>query len=325
MTLPRVILVTGMHRSGTSAVAGALSFWSVGFGRTLLPARADNERGFFENERIYRFHLSLLERRGLAWYEPFPPPVEGKADPVELEELARILRDEFAGAEIVAVKDPRITRFLPLWRETLAALGWTPVVVLPVRHPLEVAASLARRDNFSLEMGALLWHAHNLEAERLTRDLPRIVLGYADLLEDAPRQLRRLSDQLGIPRPRDEAAALERIASFLEPTLRHHVHAEKAGGVGLPREVFAVHDCLANLAREGADEDSLRHELDRLGADFHRRRGLFHHREVLDLRARESSARDQLTRLTGSRSWRLTAPARRIMSWWRGQAGVEER
>ena len=60
-------------------------------------------------------------------------------------------------------------------------------VVLAVRPPEAVAASLVSRDQLPLYRSLLLWLSHTLEAERATRQLPRLVLSYVQLAGFTPR------------------------------------------------------------------------------------------------------------------------------------------
>lgn len=62
-----VILVLGMHRSGTSATAGLISKLGVGLPDNLQPAQAENERGFFESTVIGQAHDKLLAANGAGW------------------------------------------------------------------------------------------------------------------------------------------------------------------------------------------------------------------------------------------------------------------
>ncbi len=59
------LLVLGMHRSGSSALAGALELLGVPLGGPLMPPARDNERGFFELAGMVALHDELLEAGGL--------------------------------------------------------------------------------------------------------------------------------------------------------------------------------------------------------------------------------------------------------------------
>ena len=69
------VIVLGMHRSGTSALAGLLHELGLAMGPSLMPGRADeNEKGFWEHEKIVSIHDRLLAYFGSGWSDPMPLP-----------------------------------------------------------------------------------------------------------------------------------------------------------------------------------------------------------------------------------------------------------
>jgi len=221
----QVLLVLGMHRSGTSATAGL--FAHLGAQTAANPIRADsnNPHGYWEPEPLVSLHNRLLAEAGSGWDD------WGSLDGARLAgqdgggraALATAFTAEFGeDFELAVLKDPRICRFLPLWRQVLADVGATPLVVLPLRHPLAIAGSLARRDGMAEEEALLLWLRHMLEAEAGSRAMPRAFLGYDDLVDDWRAVADRLAATLGIDWPVDPEAAAPAIAAFLSGDLRHH-------------------------------------------------------------------------------------------------------
>jgi hypothetical protein len=126
---------------------------------------------------------------------------------------------------LFVVKDPRICRFWPFWREVLDEFGAKPAVVIPVRNPLEVMASLRRRDGFIHAKSCLLWLRHVLDAEKATRGLQRAVVTYGALLADWQSVVATLGAGLGVSWPRRGAMAELEIERFLATQLRHHAIA----------------------------------------------------------------------------------------------------
>ena len=59
-----VVMVTGMHRSGTSAVARMLSLLGIALPRRLMRPWVDNKTGFWEPEQIVAIHKELLASAG---------------------------------------------------------------------------------------------------------------------------------------------------------------------------------------------------------------------------------------------------------------------
>jgi len=66
-TTTDAIIVLGMHRSGTSAVAGTLTKLGGRSPKNLMPATKGNARGYFESVPLMQFHEQLLQSAGSAW------------------------------------------------------------------------------------------------------------------------------------------------------------------------------------------------------------------------------------------------------------------
>src|SRR5689334_14926006 len=56
------IIVTGMHRSGTSLTASLLSAAGVNMGGNLLPADAHNPDGYFEDVEFLELNRTILQQ-----------------------------------------------------------------------------------------------------------------------------------------------------------------------------------------------------------------------------------------------------------------------
>ncbi len=91
----RDVLILGMHRSGTSAVAGALrgAGLNLGLSTGFFPAAAENPRGFFENASLSYGNDVLLRFRGGSWDRPPTEPWEWTQElRWEAAELAELWR-----------------------------------------------------------------------------------------------------------------------------------------------------------------------------------------------------------------------------------------
>lgn len=220
------LIILGMHRSGTSAMAGAVRLLGVDLGARLMgPRKSENERGFFEDVDLHDFHERQLALFGSAWHDLGSFPEErllGERAHIFREELAELLQQKFGDAPMWGVKDPRLCRLLPLWLPVLERLGQTPHCVLIHRHPEEVAASLAVRDGFSAQKSGRVWLAHCLAAERHTRSLPRVVVSLNQLLKRPLETLERIGKELELEWPVAPGASEAEIREFLSPSLRHH-------------------------------------------------------------------------------------------------------
>jgi len=286
----RALLVLGMHRSGTSAVAGALRLAGVDLGADLMAPAADNPKGFFEHAGVVAIHERLLHALDRAWNDARPLP-EGWLDTSAADQasaaLEALLRAEFGASPLWAVKDPRMCRLLPLWWLVLERMGVEPAALFVLRQPDEVAASLAARNGWPPGLSRLLWIQHLLEAEAASRAVPRTVLAYARLLEDAPAALERACAEVGVALPVAGAGLREALAGFVSAGDRHHEFDSHGGErADLARSMFAVL----------RDEEPWR-RLEPLRDEYERAAWLFHDAfdECVAVEARSRVALEQAT------------------------------
>ncbi|MGV8921324.1 MAG: glycosyltransferase [Pseudomonas sp.] len=194
-------------------------------GEELLPATEDNPKGFFENIKVVSAQEQLFTSLGRYWHDPRPLPKDWRdsmASAEAREALEKVVRGLTANARVVAIKDPRSSRIAPLWRDVSQATGVRLVAVVMVRHPLEVAESLRRRDNFSVVRANLLWMRYILDAERDTRGWPRLFIAYDHLLKDWRAEAERIEASLALPLSRIKRNAEGGLDVFLDSSLRNH-------------------------------------------------------------------------------------------------------
>jgi len=246
-----------MHRSGTSALAGALHRVGADFGSDLVAAQADNVRGYYEHRQVLALHEELFAAAASSWddvslHSGLPSWNERVVTSFQ-QQLATVLSEQFSQAALWAVKDPRLCRLLPLWLPILDQLGATPRLIMVSRTPAEVAASLARRDGFSREKSGLLWVEHTLLLEKASRGLCRALVSYEQLLTDPAAVVDQLGRDLDLEWPRSTAEAGPELDAFIDPDLRHEQLGE-AGSADWGR-VAPVLEPLAELlpASFGAD------------------------------------------------------------------------
>ncbi|MFL5295191.1 MAG: sulfotransferase family protein [Phenylobacterium sp.] len=228
-------LVLGMHRSGTSAVTQVLALAGAQLPQNVMAGDEHNARGYFEPWRIALFNDQRLRAVGSAWDDIFAfpyRPLEGREERAWLNRAESLFSDEYGDVTYPLLKDPRVAVLLPFWRQLLDELGIGTRAVIPVRHPLAVAASLARRNGFSGEKSVLLWSAYMLAAEAYTRDVPRAFVSYDGLLADWRGELARIVAAHGAALPRMTEKAAREIDAFLTPELRHNASDAGLGTLG---------------------------------------------------------------------------------------------
>jgi hypothetical protein len=272
------ILVIGMHRSGTSAVAGLLARLGALPPRTLMPADAANPEGYWESAVFHEFHERLLRSASSRWdaFRRCDPAWFQSAAAASLEEeCRRLLRGEFGGAARFVLKDPRMCRFVPFWLRVLERESTTPLAVLVHRHPLEVADSLGARDGFERSRSLLIWLRHVLDAEFATREIRRTCVRYEDVLHDWRPIAIRIAADSGGAWPAWAQADEADIGRTLTAGLRHHqrfhsgvvdVAARLADWVGRASEALGElsQPDSQRFARARTSLDALRQEFDQV-------------------------------------------------------------
>jgi GT2 family glycosyltransferase/glycosyltransferase involved in cell wall biosynthesis len=220
----KLVIVLGMHRSGTSAVTELLQDVGVhlGLAEELLPAAGDNPRGFFEHAGVKSINDAVLAKLGGSWDAPPSLSPRWFADPRLAPQRARArdlltqMAADAPGDRLVAVKDPRFSLTLPFWRELVDIVH----VVHCLRAPCDVASSLQRRNGFERPRSEALWIDYTLGA---LLDAPdALFVQYGELVGDTATVEAQLVCELGLP------AAGER-SDVIDPFLDH--------GGGAPTEL----------------------------------------------------------------------------------------
>lgn len=228
--MPFIILVAGMHRSGTSALTRAINLAGVPLPSNLMPPSAtENADGFWESQELMHIHDAILRLLKSDWKDPREIPGEwfiGGASADARLALSNWIEKEMRGKGSLLVKDPRICRLLPLWQIVCGSMGIETHTVIPFRNPIEVARSLKARNGFPDTHSFFLWLRHILDAERFSRGRTRSFVSFDQLMGDSLAAVRRIATELRLvfPTPDAELAAL--LGAALKPALRHHVVAD---------------------------------------------------------------------------------------------------
>ncbi|TGQ66724.1 hypothetical protein EN829_018920 [Mesorhizobium sp. M00.F.Ca.ET.186.01.1.1] len=324
----KAILVLGMHRSGTSALAGTLAALGSAHPTKPLPADRNNPKGYWESAPLNSANDELLAAASSSWHDWRPLNSQWLQSPAaerHRHKIKAILASEFGDEPLFFVKDPRICRFVPFMSSILAEMEVDTVALLPFRNPLEVAYSLKRRDGLPLSKSLLLWLRHVLEAEHHSRHMPRYLIRHEEFLIDWRNQIDRAAERTGIVWPTRSDRAYAEIGRFLTAELHH----ERATAEDMQNHsevtplIRTAYDILCAMADNG-DSQKLRDELDLIRAKFDESCDVVGAAATADsdqLRGeRDALAHDrnnllaERTALLASYSWRLTAPLRWLLS-----------
>lgn len=217
----RWILVLGMHRSGTSAIAGALAYNGIAFGDSFIELQGDvNEKGFWEHAELVAINEALLKELGAAWFDPFSLMTQFEqgwrpSDALFGRMCAFLRHPEFADAQQCGLKDPRLSVLLPCWQQAMSYMGDEACYLLMNRDMDQVARSLQKRDQMSLLLGQLLWGEYTFSAEAYTRNLPRCWLDYEAMLANPGAALAHIQLQLSL--------STTASADFIDPSMQRQL------------------------------------------------------------------------------------------------------
>jgi glycosyltransferase involved in cell wall biosynthesis len=227
-----IVLVLGMHRSGTSALTKSLELLGVNLGTELHQPRYDNPKGFWEDKDCVAINDELLSYFSSSWDDLYLEDTSKLQSP-KIEELRirarELLKTRVSTLGLWGFKDPRSSRLVPFWKLVLQDLNYFPLFVIAVRNPLSVAASLTKRDQLPIERSIYLWQQHNLSALTETFGEKRLVVDYDQLLADPIQQISRMAKNLELQMPAIDSENLQSYCRiFLEEGLRHSSFSVKS-------------------------------------------------------------------------------------------------
>lgn len=155
-----ILILTGMHRSGTSLLSSLLQSAGVNIGQKLVPANDGNPKGYFENADFVNFHEEVLfslgiDKIGWTTQEKIIPPLEYVHEAKKLIEINQDFEKPWGW------KEPRTSLFLDFWSDLLPCAHF----IFVYRCPWEVIDSLYRRgdDIFrkNPEFALQVWSVYN--------------------------------------------------------------------------------------------------------------------------------------------------------------------
>lgn len=274
------LLIAGIHRSGTSAFSGVLQLLGWDLGSDLMGASSENAKGFFENNGVVELNEMLLTEANYRWDNPFlyqEKQLPKAAKQKVLDTFDKLWETQFEDATNIALKDPRLSLLMPFWIDALRAKKTDVRTIIVLRHPLEVAQSLAKRNGFSLQKSMVLWLNYLLQAEYHSRSLPRAFILFDNLLKSPIKEIKELSKKLDLELLQKEKYPQKAIKEFLEKKLKHH-NLPKEHSQQLPQTVTQLYDLLKTL-QKGEDTKVLA-QIDELRAQHYDQISLFYHQDV---------------------------------------------
>jgi GT2 family glycosyltransferase/glycosyltransferase involved in cell wall biosynthesis/Flp pilus assembly protein TadD len=335
-----IVIVLGMHRSGTSLCSHVLSALGVDMADAIA-VQESNEKGHWERRQIVDLNDRILEHFNRGFYTPhhdFGLPVGWWADP----EVSAVRREIVAllaarmGEAPFGFKDPRTSRLMPMWLQIFGELKLEPKFIICLRNPAQVARSLRARDGLDPDIGEFRWFSYVVDCFRYTRKHATCVLEYETWFDAPTTNLAKLREFLG-PFSLDREFDIDPIvAAIVDDQLRHDNPQLGQARQPLIRTVYA-------LARRADDDPAARQQIqniagqylsfDQLQRPFHRafQRNAelalqlpVRERKITELAAAAKAAQAEIARLREAHAQAEQAAQRRIAGLTRQRDGAIE-
>jgi hypothetical protein len=259
-----IVLVLGMHRSGTSLCSHLLSALGVDMadnisGRGHRSPTPDNPRGHWERWEIVEFHdriLGLFDRNYEGCFHDFALPVAWRADP----RVAQIRREIVAflesrmGDGYFGFKDPRTVRLMPVWHQIFNELKLAPKLVLCLRNPAQVARSLHARDGLDPANGEYRWLVHMIDFYRYTSNFDYCAVEYEKWFNNPSANIEKLREFLDLPWQQSESDLALLLSDLVDPTARHDDPGHREADQPLVRTLYRL---AGQAGQEAAARDQI--------------------------------------------------------------------
>ncbi|MBF0232547.1 MAG: hypothetical protein HQK65_05850 [Desulfamplus sp.] len=219
------IFILGMHRSGTSCLAGALERCGLYLGNVRRTGKF-NAKGYYEIKAVQQIHDQILGLNLGTWCAP---PQKVLVHPFHRKAIEKIAV-QLSRRPPCGLKDPRLILLLEAW------LDIVPIPYLLVgtfRHPQAVAQSLARRNGIPEEEGYKLWLHYNsaLMQNHQAHKFPLVEFDLSNMTIYC-HIIAALALKLGLN------PDLSQLHEFISPELVHH-HPDQLTVPLICREVYA--------------------------------------------------------------------------------------
>lgn len=223
MQLKKLIVVLGMHRSGTSVITRALTTMGVDLGNSLMRPNPDNPMGFYEDNDLAILNENILKFLGKTWHSLSiitQDEINLLSTAGFLETAKKLLMEKLNDVPIFGFKDPRVSKLLRFWIEIFNTLDIDVYYLIMCRCPTSVANSLKVRDDFEFEKSYGLWGMHMLSALYFSSHNKRVFADYDKLLEKPYHEVNRIALKLSLTV--DTEMLNLYVENFLTYQLRHH-------------------------------------------------------------------------------------------------------
>lgn len=211
-----IVIVVGMHRSGTSAVAGLLHANGICMGDDSCffpPPMKENPKGFYENKKFRTINDQILKYNDykVKSFNPETPPYNCALSSETWDRMVCLIEDYESKEAVWGWKDPRTALTLFRWllaiHHVVGTLTEVRLLIL-YRDYEEIAKSMRRRGNKETSESQFVSLAGSYY-ETLSKTLscyrvPFLSLDFNTFLTNTKSETRFIAQYLGYPLPNTE-------------------------------------------------------------------------------------------------------------------------
>lgn len=219
------VIITGMHRTGTSMLSGALGICGLDIGTNFRPeSHPCNPKGYFEDLDFKRINRKLMRAAGIGPGSFIFPDKWTILAGVKRREVMIEFVQRWNRGHPVGWKDPRACLTLHVWRRFIQHLK----VITISRPAIEIANSIhTRNPAYSVDHGLKITEIYRRELERNLNGTPRVDVQYHDFFRSKETRtviFLGLCDFIGIAPPR---GWFDKIEGFVDRKLWRERQAAK--------------------------------------------------------------------------------------------------
>jgi hypothetical protein len=227
-----IVLVLGVHRSGTSLLTAGLKAIGCQTGDFEEHADEHNPKGYFEHPHLRMLNEDLLRSLGVSWDNwAFHAPSQQAVDHPSIDDWYRrasaFVRGLSKSGSTIALKDPRTSALLPFWNRVMERAELECRRILIIRDPAEVADSQYRRAQKAPHQHKIIADRESMAAlwavtmHSILQSLPQadtLMVNHGNLCNNPKVALLACARFLGLD---PEQSALEGFShDFFDPALR---------------------------------------------------------------------------------------------------------
>jgi len=215
------VFIIGMGRSGSSCTAGILNILGLEMGEPLAPPCDFNKKGKFEHIPTIEFNKPILKELNAIWYKPQLLDWDSIPKRCTLKNaVKKHLAQHFGQYSFYGIKNPELTTLLPLYLQAAQELGYTPKIIMVLRHPDETNASMQKfletpkknyYKNICIAYACAFKNAQGFDMH---------VVYFDDLIYKTEKTIAELRNFL--PQLKEFKEAQQEITQFIDDGLKHH-------------------------------------------------------------------------------------------------------